>query len=91
MPALDKDAIKNLRSDIAEARKREVNFGVCLGKKPDSTVLMTHKSRSAEMLDIPMIWFTCPFRNTALMSVRTCRSPKRLLSPLTSIISRAFG
>ncbi|MCB1341283.1 MAG: hypothetical protein KDK24_09505 [Pseudooceanicola sp.] len=47
---MSKDAIKALRSDIAEARKRPVNFGVCMGKKPDATVLMTHKSKNAESL-----------------------------------------
>ena len=50
MAVLDKDATKTLRSHIADARKRPMNFGVCLGKKPDATVLVCHKSRASEIL-----------------------------------------
>ena len=38
---------------------------------------------------MPMIWFTFPCSNTAEISVSTWLSPKRLLSPWTSIIAGA--
>lgn len=43
---LDQAKIKEIKETMALARKRELNFGLCLGKKPEGMVLVTHKSKS---------------------------------------------
>lgn len=47
---LDQAQMKELKEAITLARKRELNFGLCLGKKPDSTIFMTHKTKSPTVL-----------------------------------------
>lgn len=41
---------ESLKADIAVARKRPLAFGLCLGKSPETTVLVTHKSKDPETL-----------------------------------------
>jgi len=41
---------EDLKTAIAQARKKPLAFGLCLGKKPDATVLMTHKTKAASVL-----------------------------------------
>jgi len=45
-----KDSVEDIKTAIAKARKKPLAFGLCLGKKPESTVLITHKSKSASVL-----------------------------------------
>ncbi|MEW9920232.1 hypothetical protein AB2B41_11485 [Marimonas sp. MJW-29] len=47
---MDKKKIDELKADVGLARKRELNFGLCLGKTPETTLLMCHKSKAAEAL-----------------------------------------
>ncbi len=52
MPAkeLAKDVVDQLKSAIADARKRELSFALCLGKEAATTVLATHKTKNAEAM-----------------------------------------
>jgi len=45
-----KDSDEDLKTAIAQARKKPLAFGLCLGKKPDGTVLLTHKTKAAPIL-----------------------------------------
>lgn len=47
---LDKDTISELKTNISLARKRALAFGLCLGKKPDGTILICHKTKKPEVL-----------------------------------------
>ncbi len=47
---LDKDAQKEIDSAVSMARKMNLPFGLCLGKKPDKTVMVTHRSKDPELL-----------------------------------------
>lgn len=47
---LDQAKIKELKETIVLAKKRELNFGLCLGKKPETMVLMTHKTKTPAAL-----------------------------------------
>lgn len=48
---LSKEEAAELRSDITAAKKRAVNFAVCVGKKPETTVLLVHKIKGPEILE----------------------------------------
>ncbi|MFT5849822.1 MAG: hypothetical protein ACI9H6_000644 [Patiriisocius sp.] len=48
--ALDKAKTDELKDAIATGRKRSLPFGLCLGKKPEGTVLITHKTKSPKVL-----------------------------------------
>ncbi|MFV0492107.1 MAG: hypothetical protein ACK5M4_09830 [Pseudorhodobacter sp.] len=41
---------QDLKTTLAQARKKPLAFGLCLGKKPDTTVLMTHKTKAPSVL-----------------------------------------
>lgn len=47
---MDTDALAELKSLIAAARRAPLSFGVCLGKKPEDTVMLLHRTKSAEVL-----------------------------------------
>lgn len=47
---LDTDQLDELKSSIAVARKRDLNFALCLGKKPENTVILTHRIKGPEIL-----------------------------------------
>ncbi len=47
---MNDEDVDELKSQIAIARKRDLNFALCLGKKPEGTVLLTHKIKNAEIL-----------------------------------------
>ncbi len=47
---LDTDQLDELKSSIAVARKRDLNFALCLGKKPEGTVILTHRIKGPEIL-----------------------------------------
>jgi hypothetical protein len=49
MPMTDED-LDELKSLIAVARKRPVNFAVCLGKKPETTVIKMHRIKDGAIL-----------------------------------------
>lgn len=44
---MDPDEIKSL---IGVSRKRALNFGLCLGKKPDTSVILMHRMKSPDVL-----------------------------------------
>lgn len=44
---MDTEEIKSL---IGVSRKRALNFGLCLGKKPDTTVIIMHRMKSPDVL-----------------------------------------
>ncbi|MEL6921349.1 MAG: hypothetical protein AAFO77_10070 [Pseudomonadota bacterium] len=46
----DVDPVDEIKSAIAIARKRDLNFGLCLGKQYDGTVLLTHRHKSPDVL-----------------------------------------
>ncbi|MEO9516439.1 MAG: hypothetical protein ABJH45_12570 [Paracoccaceae bacterium] len=48
--AMDEAKITELKDAIAFARKRELSFGLCLGKKAENTVLVTHKTKAPAAL-----------------------------------------
>ncbi|MEM9583117.1 MAG: hypothetical protein AAGA08_08380 [Pseudomonadota bacterium] len=47
---LDSDQMDELKKLIAVSRKRALNFGICLGGKPETTILFLHRMRSADVL-----------------------------------------
>ena len=47
---MEESALEDLRSMLAFARKGPVNFGVCLGRKPENTVLILHRKKAPEFL-----------------------------------------
>lgn len=49
MPMTDED-IEEMKSLIAVARKRPLQFGICLGKKPETTVFIMHRLKDGEIL-----------------------------------------
>ncbi len=44
------DEIAEMKSLIVAARQKPVNFGICIGKKPDSMVFYLHRKKSPAML-----------------------------------------
>lgn len=48
--ALDAPSAEEVQGLIAVSRKRALAFGLCLGKKPDGTVLIMHRIKSPEIL-----------------------------------------
>lgn len=47
---LDKGQMETLKSDLAVARHSELNFGICLGKKPETSVLLTDRKKDGDLL-----------------------------------------
>jgi hypothetical protein len=47
---LSKEAVDSLKEAIATARKRDLSFGLCLGKETATTVLTTHKTKDPEAM-----------------------------------------
>lgn len=47
---LDAARLDEMRANIAIARKRPLAFGLCLGKAPETTVLVNHKMKDPEFL-----------------------------------------
>ena len=47
---LDADQTAELKQLIGVSRKRALNFGICLGSTPESTVLVLHRQRSSDVL-----------------------------------------
>lgn len=47
---LDSDELEELKSAVAVARKRDLNFALCLGKKSEGTVMLTHRIKGPEIL-----------------------------------------
>ncbi|MCF6232242.1 MAG: hypothetical protein L3J36_03940 [Rhodobacteraceae bacterium] len=48
--ALDGSAAKEIKSQMAIARKRELAFGLCFGKKIEGSVFLTHKTKASKVL-----------------------------------------
>ena len=48
---LTEDEISELGAMIAVARKRDVSFGLCLGKKPEATILEMHRMKAPDILE----------------------------------------
>ncbi len=48
--ALDAAQSEELKSQIAIARKRPLNFGICLASKPEDTALIMHRMKSPDVL-----------------------------------------
>lgn len=44
------DKLEELRASIAVARKRPMAFGLCLGKSPATTLLLSHKTKEPEVV-----------------------------------------
>jgi len=49
MPMTDAD-LEEMRGLISVARKRPLQFGLCLGKQPEGTVFVLHRMKDAEVL-----------------------------------------
>ena len=47
---LDTEQAAELKKMIGVARKRALNFGICMGAKPDGTILVLHRMRSPDVL-----------------------------------------
>ncbi|MEQ3726735.1 MAG: hypothetical protein ABNH38_04900 [Tateyamaria sp.] len=47
---MEQAEIDELQSAIAIARKRPLNFAICLGKKPETSVMTTHRAKAADIL-----------------------------------------
>lgn len=45
---LDQNALDELKANIGAARKRELAFGLCLGKSAETTILSCHKTKDPE-------------------------------------------
>ena len=50
MAAMDKEKINDLKTNVVLARKRSLSFGLCLGKTPENTVLLCHKTKDPKLL-----------------------------------------
>ncbi len=48
--ATDKERAAEIQKSLKLARKQDLNFGFCLGKKPEDSVLITHRTKGAAML-----------------------------------------
>ncbi|AVO36669.1 hypothetical protein [Pukyongiella litopenaei] len=48
--ATDKERAAEIQKSLKLARKQDLNFGFCLGKKPENSVLITHRTKGAAML-----------------------------------------
>ena len=48
--ALDDTAISELKAMIAVAKRRDLNFGLCMGKKPEDTALILDRKKPPEVL-----------------------------------------
>jgi hypothetical protein len=48
---LTKEEISELTTMVAVARKRDVGFGLCLGKKPETTVMEMHRMKAPDILE----------------------------------------
>ena len=48
--AIDAAKADALKTDIGFARKRDLAFGLCIGKSPETTVLVCHKTKDPEAL-----------------------------------------
>ena len=44
------DELAEMQTLIVAARKKPINFGICIGKKPDSMVIYLHRKKSPTML-----------------------------------------
>jgi len=44
------ESTDDLKTALALARKNPLSFGLCLGKKPETTVLMTHKTKAPSVM-----------------------------------------
>jgi hypothetical protein len=49
MPMTPED-LEELKSLIAVARKRPLNFAICMGKKPEDTIFMMHRMKAPDVL-----------------------------------------
>lgn len=49
MPMSPED-LEELKSLIAVARKRPLNFAICMGKKPEDTIFMMHRMKAPDVL-----------------------------------------
>jgi hypothetical protein len=49
MPMTPED-LEEMKSLIAVARKRPVNFAICMGKKPEDTIFMLHRMKAPDVL-----------------------------------------
>jgi hypothetical protein len=47
---LTEEQIDDLRDQIAVARKRTLNFGLCIGGDAESTVLVAHRRKAPDVL-----------------------------------------
>ena len=47
---LDGSAAKEIKQQMAIARKRELSFGLCFGKKIENSVFLTHKTKAGKIL-----------------------------------------
>ena len=47
---LDQVMMDELKANIGVARKRELTFGLCIGKSPETTILLCHKTKDAETM-----------------------------------------
>ncbi|MFL4471850.1 hypothetical protein ACERZ8_18925 [Tateyamaria armeniaca] len=50
MPIMEQTDIDSLKANLAKARKADIPFGVCLGKKPENTVMYLDKQKSSDVL-----------------------------------------
>jgi hypothetical protein len=49
--AVAEEIVEELKTAIQTARKRPLAFGLCLGKSPEETVLVTHRTKDPEALE----------------------------------------
>lgn len=50
MPLMQESEIDELKADLAKARKREIAFGLCMGKKPEDAVMYLDKLKSPDVI-----------------------------------------
>lgn len=49
MPLMTSEDLEALKADMAKARKKDIGFGLCLGKKPENTVMYLDKLKTPEV------------------------------------------
>ena len=97
---LDSDELDELKASIAVAKKRDLNFAVCLGKKPEGTVMLTHRMKGPDILgkqakrsgETPKVAFgTMRVKGKDMMLTCTDDPPAGAAKKTKDFLSKAVG
>lgn len=98
MPLSESD-MDELKAMIAVARQRDVNFGLCIGKKPETTILMMHRMKSPDILgrmakkdgETTKVTFGLASVSGKILTLKCMEEPPGGLVKPTKLFLRAIG